>query len=436
MKSCFSSHASPVRLLLISLTLSAVVASGVVQQTQKAAPTAQDSKVETSRGLRTVTFNTPPGLIRIYLPDDTMAGDTISGTVVAEPKGNTAAEREKNRGELRGYVVELEGQKISERPTFKWTPSLPQPNAPVKYQLRVFEVVGSAGRAHESVLDLPLASFPPNPVPTQFQIPALGQAGRTLEIAGPFDGNSVNTGVTVGAQTITPIAESPRKCVIESPANVTGPIQITIREGHVETNGQYRNVGVNLTAPKTRLLKGERTTLNVQVTGLEGIKGPVPITLESQGVISMDGGSFQHFTIQPQQVNNGNFNTTREVTGVQPGAWTATATVVTQPFRICLQDDSVPDRVVVWNTFTGDYIFSCPGCPSSGQTGGFTSPGKGTVTMKGCIITLQHNSPDRRVLANIDQCTSTGTATIESRPTRTKFTITDRNTTDNTCAVH
>ena len=53
--------------------------------------------VKTAGGLRTATFDLPRGKIRVNLPDDMMAGDTISGTVIAEPKGSTEEERQLQR---------------------------------------------------------------------------------------------------------------------------------------------------------------------------------------------------------------------------------------------------------------------------------------------------------------------------------------------------
>lgn len=68
---------------------------------------------EVGGGLNTTVFSTPHGKIRVSLPDDMAAGDTISGTVVAEPAGKDDKERVKNEGELSGYVVELEKQTVS-----------------------------------------------------------------------------------------------------------------------------------------------------------------------------------------------------------------------------------------------------------------------------------------------------------------------------------
>ncbi|HRB40989.1 MAG TPA: hypothetical protein PKX86_09805, partial [Bacteroidia bacterium] len=40
-------------------------------------------KISSEKGLTTATFNTPNGVIKVYLPDDIRQGDIISGTVVS-----------------------------------------------------------------------------------------------------------------------------------------------------------------------------------------------------------------------------------------------------------------------------------------------------------------------------------------------------------------
>lgn len=157
---------------------------------------------------------------------------------------------------------------------------------------------------------------------------------------------------------------------------------------------------------------------------------PPVAALESHGVITMVGGNYQPLVIQPSQVGpDGRFTTTRGITGVQTGGWTATGTVVAHRFDFCLQDDSSPQRVILINTFTGDCFFP--------QPGGVNLGGRGTVTKKDCIITLTDSRPDRRVQSTIDPCSQTGSASVQTSPPnspKVKFTITDRNTKDNTCA--
>src|SRR5215831_3041873 len=66
---------------------------------------------EVANGLVVTTFTTPQGKIKVNLTDDVAAGDTITGTVQAEPNGSNDNERAQNQAELNGYVIGLGGQK-------------------------------------------------------------------------------------------------------------------------------------------------------------------------------------------------------------------------------------------------------------------------------------------------------------------------------------
>ncbi|MGH3851665.1 MAG: hypothetical protein ACRDRT_18565, partial [Pseudonocardiaceae bacterium] len=250
------------------------------------------------------------------------------------------------------------------------------------------------------------------------------------------------------------LAESPRKAVFEVPDSLVGAVELLLKEGPTEKTSDFRNLRLDLSAPKTNLMKGEKTDLQIQVSGLNGLTQPVPLTLTSQGVIVMDGGPFQQFSIEPKQVDGaGRFTTHRQVTGVAAGGWGATATVVTHRYNFFLVDDADPNRLFHFNSFTGDYVFACgggscrgggtggtqTGATGTGQPSGSPTPptpvnltGIGKPAMKGCIIVLTHNAPDRRVFARLDACTKTGDASVETTSPKTKFTITDRNITDNT----
>jgi hypothetical protein len=94
-------------------------------------------------------------------------------------------------------------------------------------------------------------------------------------------------------------------------------------------------------------------------------------------------------------------------------------------FDVCLQDDSSRDFMLI-NSSTGDYIYQKCGA------GGFTVTGKGIVRIRGGIVTLEHYGPDRKIVARIDNSVKKGTAgvVVASGP----FTITDRNTANNTCS--
>jgi hypothetical protein len=94
-------------------------------------------------------------------------------------------------------------------------------------------------------------------------------------------------------------------------------------------------------------------------------------------------------------------------------------------FDICLQDDS-NRNLLQFNSTTGDYQFT--------NCAGFTVSGTGSLIKKGSIITLQHYAADRRILVRIDTSVNKGTGSIQVFSQGTTFTITDRNTANNTCA--
>ena len=106
-----------------------------------------------------------------------------------------------------------------------------------------------------------------------FAPPRLGQTGRNISIPGNFDGSAANTSVNIGGRQLPVIAESPRKSVVRIPADLgVGPRQLTISEGNGKPQTSTFNVAsVELKADKLNLMRGEKTTLHVSVTGLEGL---------------------------------------------------------------------------------------------------------------------------------------------------------------------
>jgi hypothetical protein len=96
------------------------------------------------------------------------------------------------------------------------------------------------------------------------------------------------------------------------------------------------------------------------------------------------------------------------------------------PFDLCVQDEASED-ILSLNTVTGDYQLTQ--CHT-----GLVVEGKGLLAKKGCSLTLQHNSIDRRIVARIDTCQNKGTATVQLMRQGIFLNIIDRNTTNNTCS--
>lgn len=99
---------------------------------------------------------------------------------------------------------------------------------------------------------------------------------------------------------------------------------------------------------------------------------------------------------------------------------------VSAAFNICIQDDSSGD-LLRFNSSTGDYQFTRCGS-------GIVFSGIGSIITKGSVITLQHYASDRRILARIDNSVNKATASVQVFSMGTTFTITDRNTMNNSCS--
>jgi len=283
---------------------------------------------EASGGLDTTIFSTPRGKIRVNLPNDMAAGDTISGTVVAEPEGKNQNDRAQNEGELNGYVVELEKQQSS---SIQRNITLA---IPVAITTSTYMILKDKKGKEVARTPVPVARTTP-PV-EEFDLPTTGQQGRPVEVRGPLDGDSATTRISVGGNDLEILAESPRQVVARNPSGQpVGPSEIEVREKDQVVGGEFRTLGIQLSAPKLNLLRGEQTTLTVTVTGLEGLKESVPLELEnkSSNVIQMSGGEVQRLTINSSQVQGGSYTTERPLTGVQPGAFSITGTVISSRQR-------------------------------------------------------------------------------------------------------
>lgn len=102
-----------------------------------------------------------------------------------------------------------------------------------------------------------------------------------------------------------------------------------------------------------------------------------------------------------------------------PCSFTVTA------FDVCIQDNSTVANQLLFNSVSGAYRFCCAGV---------TYTGVGKISKQGCIITLEHNSIDRRVRGTTDKSVFRGNASAQSPPGRLRCTISDSDIRNNTCS--
>jgi CHAT domain-containing protein len=152
-----------------------------------------------------------------------------------------------------------------------------------------------------------------------------------MQIDCPCNGAfSPQDSVKVGDTALPMIAESPRSLVVHNTSEASGATNLEVAENGMAAQCPFRNVLVNLSAPKLSLLRGETTMLHVAVLGLGGLSGDQSLDLQnsSPGVIKMSGGEQQHLTIHGAEVRpDGSYAIDRTLTGITAGGFGVTATL-------------------------------------------------------------------------------------------------------------
>ncbi|MBI4893812.1 MAG: hypothetical protein HY821_24560 [Acidobacteria bacterium] len=299
--------------------LSAAVAQG---------PSAPVVKVNRDSGVQATTLQTENGTLTVNTPLLMEAGDRISGTVVAEPKGASAAEREKNLDVLNGIVIDVMGTSTSAKAK-RFTAVVPAAAA-VALRRAGGEMLGSA-----KVAQLPKGAFSgmeaAAPGEEHF-VPAVATAGRPISVSGRFDGLMENTSAKMDGQPVQIVAESPHELVLDAPPDAAGPKKLEIQEhGGPAISQTVQLAKVSLQAQKLSLRRGEATTISATVAGLRGLPKqlhPIPLTVvnESPGTVSLQGGNQQTLKIEPGALNAaGAFVWKSRVTATQAGSFSVSA---------------------------------------------------------------------------------------------------------------
>lgn len=263
-----------------------------------AAPGATVTMVR-STGIRKAVFPLTAGEIVVYLPEDLRAGDQISGSISVLPRGPAQRHPEQLRA-LEAHKVAL-GPAVAGVRERRYRAQLPANAATVTLALLNPRGAWLGGTT------VPLGA--PQGAPSGFAAPPLFLAGRPVAISGPFDGDMANTTCRLGAIPITPLAESPRHCVLAAPPQLTGPVQLQLQEGAAMHLASCRSLALELTAPQLVLRGGEQTELEVRVSGLQGAPPPLfPLSvriasLTPREAVQWVGGPLLSLPITPAVVD-------------------------------------------------------------------------------------------------------------------------------------
>lgn len=267
---------------------------------------------------------------KFRLPKDIRSGDMITGTVVVEPAGKTTPQ---NNSTLEGVVIEVGGRST------QLSKHLISFLVPAGIASIPFILKNAAGQ----IIDhgqIPV-------IPSNFTTPAMGnllppqivtQPGEILPIGGNFDGDAANTNVSINNQPCEVIAESPRQSFVEVPKNTpAGAASVNIKENNTTTATKVQVAVLNLSANKTSLRKGEKTSITVRVTGLEGLSPDnhnIRLNLENLSPQTIgffkESGNMITKEINTTLVNKGIYEFNTRIVGITAGAYNIRATL-TQP---------------------------------------------------------------------------------------------------------
>lgn len=356
-----------------------IVPKDELEASEAKCPEGEDQSTGSAlKGLMTIALQAKRGQVKVTLPADIRAGDTISGTVVEyDARGNVAGTENKTRTSdtLEGAVIDINGQQHKLRDRIL-TFVVPAAGAAVpmilrdrsgreieRSQIPVNQNATSGVPTHPSG-DQPFVpprpnNFPPTPL-GNFQPPRIGQVGRELSIPGHFDGHAGTTNVSIGNRPAEFLAESPRSTFVRVPNNVPAePTMLTVEEvsslpGMAETQSvreqfKFNPVSVDLSADKLNLLRGEGTTLHVTLRGLELDDYEQLLVLELENLSpqtvhfapkkatqnpsrqSLDRPKGQsdilRKALKSSEAQNGVIRFDEDLRGIHPGAFTITATL-------------------------------------------------------------------------------------------------------------
>jgi hypothetical protein len=327
---------------LLSIFLSSLMLPVAAQQGQNQQKVEAQSIVD--EGYRLSTFEFFSGVkVSVYLPGDIASSDTISGTVSVQPGNRQVAA---GGDDLSGASVEIESTS-GKAPAAGGVLKFEAPNFATGGEVSL--IIRSRSGAAMGRINVPVSApvnvaEPAAPKASDFEMPVLGQTGRGIPISGPFDGDLTNTTAVLGSVPVEILAESPRQSVFRSPPDLTGEAKLNLVERGVIASNVFRNVGVQLSAGKLNLMKGETTDLTVNILGLSNLQSPLQLNLNCSGSANMQGGNQQAVQINQNMVGQGGaYVFKRTLTGTAAGVFSVTTGILAMPIwgAACLLDDKV-----------------------------------------------------------------------------------------------
>jgi hypothetical protein len=226
---------------------------------------------------------------------------TFSGSVITDQSG-------KSPGEFRGRVI------LRDNHTQKTLVSKDITNEKEPFQVLipagvagVTLLLATASGKSEIIANLPVFEMPVATAISNaenFVFPNIVLQNGITNCTGPFDGISGNTQLLARKNELFKLAESPDKLYFTFPSDYTGPTEVKVKEGGLESASTIRVVGMDFYAPTTVIKRGDQVNIRLTTIGLKDLTEPVVIHIinQSENVVSMTGGNEQYLAITPGKV--------------------------------------------------------------------------------------------------------------------------------------
>lgn len=278
-----------------------------------------NSGAEQTNSLIILAFDTKEGKISVYLPPLSFSV-TISGRVYLEPTGKDSS---RNLAALQLYRLSV-GDVIIPVQRGSFTLTLPGGLNSETIPLQLKNTEGQVIKTESLSVTKTSANS------TGFLIPPYIVSGNATSVRGIFDGNMVNTSLTINEEKAALLAESPSQLYFTTTASQTGPATVMCTENGKTQTSISNLLKLDLTADKTNLRRGQQTQIHIQISGLEGLKENVPVTITntSPSVITLEGGNTQQLTIVPSKnAAAGVFTISRNIHSIKNGGFSVSVTV-------------------------------------------------------------------------------------------------------------
>jgi len=384
------------------------------------------------------SFKTPHGTITAILPDDIAAGDVISGTVLYEPGGTNQKKKKDNLEQLIKYNFFLESgtpvrANVNNESPLDWisegnrywgrfTVAIPLKENQTSLHLLLKDAENKVvGESRLPLMDKTFLMAPIyldyGDVKSKLTTPTI-QMDKNIYLSGenaaiylPLVFGKVdleysfisfaslsNTGQKSESvrKELQSLVGSPRKTVVQIPLNVYGPGEIILEDKNkkVIASQKIHVLQLEATSPKTNLMKGEQTMLNVIIRGLKNC--PVDylrLSLDNttSGFVQLGQSNHEELILETVSMNyskikwdynpqdkkmndqkdkknleeyeSNKFSLQRSVTALQSGAFTLNvglsypSSVYNDPFRQQLDALKTPEQFNNWqNALKNDLV--------------------------------------------------------------------------------